>query len=165
MRPLSFCDRTRARMTQLEADGLDVRVMCARMICTSMSTIRAWLCTSTKSTLLNELWIHRHYLTLTKCIARKPLCGAVCDRMSLTFRPLERSPTAHWAKRAYNHHHQTSCVGLYIVIDDNSVLEGSYTRIPSLGSAGRPSSVPTTNCLLWVLTYYGPHAKVEFTFV
>jgi hypothetical protein len=43
-------------------------------------------------------------LTLTKWIARKPLWGARVIAMH-TSRPPQRSPTAHWAKRAYTHHY------------------------------------------------------------
>jgi hypothetical protein len=58
---------------------------------------------------LKEL-INRYHLTLTKWVARKLLRRVVCGCMPLTSGPPERSPTAHWAKRAYTyHHHSMTC--------------------------------------------------------
>jgi len=86
-----------------------------------------------------------------KWITRMPLCRVVCGCLSLTSRPLERSPTAHWAIRAYTHnlHRQMQLTHklvslLYPVAPrDRLVVEVlcSYSFVPDL---------EYMQCLLWL---------------
>jgi hypothetical protein len=46
-----------------------------------------------------------------------PLRRVLCGCMPLTSCPPERSPTAHWAKRAYTHYHHLSILTIKISIN------------------------------------------------